>query len=154
MTNLTTSGLNENGLAPLDAAGQQVQKDKFATLLSTYSTLNARFFDHCYKMNAMQLVVVGWLISSESASQAIRRQPMTAFVGAVVVILGVVIFIVGLRRIVNNSQSARSELDALSYIDKKYYLHHEIPTTANIGLSALVILIGVTTLVVLVGIVR
>lgn len=114
------------------------RKDRFDLLYGSYAAAHTRFVENAYKITAMMLVILGWLLGSDTARYVIQSDPAVFVVCMTVIILAALSIIIAFRRVKKLSSQIRAKLNELAYVDASYYDQHQLPRSlvvAAIGLN-------------------
>lgn len=104
-----------------------VRKEEFSVLYASYARAYERFLDNGFKTSTVLLVVLGWLLSSESARDFITSHSFIAGVCMAMLSLGAISLWTTFHRLYRLSQTLRARLDALGFLEPRFYDQHAIP---------------------------
>ncbi len=102
------------------------EKGKFLILYGSYSRAYERFLENGFKALATFLVVLGWLLSSDTAQKFLAANAAMRW-GAIALIVLAALFVVSTFRHVSRlSMSLRSKLDELAFLEPSFYEQYRI----------------------------
>jgi hypothetical protein len=102
-------------------------KERFDVLFGSYARIHERFVETAYKVTGMLLVVLGWLLSSQTARTLLHEDVAIRVICVAVILIAALSILAAFYRLNVLSRSIRKGLDDLSYHDQRYYDHHRIP---------------------------
>jgi hypothetical protein len=104
-----------------------VRREKFNALYTSYARAYERFLENGFKTSTVLLVILGWLLSSESARKFFTEHTPALWVSMVLIGLGALSLFATFHRLSRLSASLRARLDALSFIESDFCDQHRIP---------------------------
>ncbi len=111
----------------MDTTDPGIRKEQFDALYTSYARIYERFVENGFKTTSALFIILGWLLSAESARTYLaRHRGLTIFCS--VLLIGAAIEVgVTFTRLRNLSGSLRTKLDQLNYMHPKFYTQHHIP---------------------------
>jgi hypothetical protein len=102
---------------------------------------------------AFYVGIVGWLITSAAARDAIRSSQSLRYLAMVAILLMTSFFAMNVMRWVKRWREIRGTLDDLRYMEARYYARYDVPGWAPVAyIAPVVILCGViVTFMILIG---
>ena len=113
-------------------------KERFAYLLAEQKLVLDRFADAGFKIPAVLSVVLGWMVSSETAQRFLNKAPQILWLVLITVAIVVTVLIVW-TLVRTNSVSIRlhARLKTLAYADEEYFKYYRVSRHMFLGVVAL-----------------
>jgi hypothetical protein len=100
--------------------------DAFDLLYTALSGYQTSFFDSAFKVTASQLVVIGWVATSDKARDLLRSRKSIRVAGAVVLLFTSFMYAVFSLRLYGMADHTAALLDKLQYAPRSYYLKRQL----------------------------
>ena len=110
----------------MDANDSGVAKEQFSALYGSYARAYERFVENAYKVTTLMLVVLGWLLSSETARKFLHEDHAVLMLCVLLIALAALSIFTTFLRLTRLSVTLRAKLDQLAYIDSVFYDQHRI----------------------------
>jgi hypothetical protein len=100
--------------------------DAFDLLYTALSGYQTSFFDSAFKVTASQLVVIGWVATSDKARDLLRARKSIRVAGAAVLLFTSFLYAVFSLRLYGMADHTAALLDKLRYAPRAYYIHRQL----------------------------
>ncbi len=114
------------GLMTMTPQDASLTKERFNALYSSYARAYERFVENAYKTTTLMLVILGWLLSSDTARRFLHEERAVLAVCILLIGVAAVSIWATFRRLTALSASLRMKLDELAYMDSESYDQHRI----------------------------
>ena len=101
-------------------------KEQFNALYGSYARAYERFVENAYKVTTLMLVILGWLLSSDTARKFLDTDHLVLTLCVVLIALAAISIFTTFLRLTRLYASLRMKLDQLAYIDSGSYDQHRI----------------------------
>jgi len=109
-----------------DSVDTAIAKEQFTVLYGSYARAYERFVENAYKTTTIMLIVLGWLLSSESARTLLRSDHTVLTMCVLLIALAALSIWVTFHRLAKSSAGLRGQLEHLAYIEARFYDQHRI----------------------------
>lgn len=102
---------------------------------------------------AFYVGIVGWMITSQAARDAIRSSRSLRYLAIATIVLMTLFFAMNVLRWVKRWREIRGTLDSLRYMEAQFYARYDLPGWAPVAYIAPVVVLGgcIVTFMVLIG---
>jgi len=110
----------------MNAPDASLAKEQFSALYGSYARAYERFVENAYKVTTLMLVILGWLLSSDTARKFLNGDHLVLILCVLLIALAAISIFTTFRRLTRLSAALRLKLDQLAYIDSTSYDQHRI----------------------------
>lgn len=103
------------------------EKDKFEIGLEMLKDYRADLQDRLEKSTALLIVVIGWLITSETARKSINKKPLLFWGGVVVLTVLMIAYCLTIYNFVGHFRKIQTSVESLGYVEKAYLVRYQMP---------------------------
>ena len=86
-----------------------------------------RFLETGFKTGGILLIILGWLVGTESASKFFKGESVLIYGGISLLLAGGLIYVITLTMLRGKSATTFDELKDLAVFEEKFFSEHEIP---------------------------
>jgi hypothetical protein len=109
------------------------EKEQFDVLYERLKFYHDSAIDAVLKVTVSLLVVIGWVMTSESARSLLAADRLVRWCAVAAIVLFATQFVAGALRSVRRSQMIAQQLDALAYMPPEYY--HDLVLRRSLAVS-------------------
>ena len=103
-----------------------IAKEQFTVLYGSYARAYERFVENAYKTTTIMLVVLGWLLSSDSARAFLRSDHTVLTLCVLLIALAALSIWATFHRLAKLSAGLRVQLEQLADVEAGFYDQHRI----------------------------
>jgi hypothetical protein len=105
------------------------KKEKFELGIEMLKGYRTDLQDRFEKSGALLIVVIGWLITSDTARKSLTKETLLFWGGAAILTALIVMYCVTISHFIERYLEIQTTVESLGYVDSTYFVRYHMPAT-------------------------